>query len=78
MVNGGLFFAEQCVDRQAKTEVFRGRRMEVVTGRVVLHALDDHGQPLCGHEKGQLTATGQPWNAGYLPHLPRCHGCMAM
>jgi hypothetical protein len=77
MVNGGLFVAEQCVDRQARTELFRGRRMEVVTGRVVLHALDDHGQPLCGHEKGQLTATGQPWNAGYLPHLPRCHGCMA-
>ncbi len=54
-----------------------GRHIELVTGRVVLHALDDHGQPFCGHDKGQLTQTGQPWNDGYLPHLPRCHSCTA-
>ena len=75
MVNGGPSISEQYVDRQARTELFRGRQIEVVTGRVVLHALDDHGQPLCGHDKGQLTETGQPWDAGYLPHLPRCQSC---
>jgi len=77
MVTGGLSMAEQWVDRQARTELFRGRQIELVTGRVVLHALDDHGQPLCGHDEGQLTLTGQPWNEGYLPHLPRCQSCTA-
>ncbi len=77
MANGGLSIAEQCIDRQARTEMFRGRQIELVTGRVLLHALDDHGQPLCGHDKAQLTQTGQPWNAGYLPHLPRCHNCLS-
>ncbi len=77
MVSGGLSIAEQCVDRQARTELFRGCQIELVTGRVVLHALNDHGQPLCGHDKRQLTETGQPWNAGYLPHLPRCQSCTA-
>jgi len=77
MVNGGLSIAEQCVDRQARTELFRGRQIELVTGRVVLHALNDHGQALCGHDEGQLTQTGQPWDDGYLPHLPRCPSCMA-
>jgi hypothetical protein len=43
--SGGLSIAEQYVDRQARTELFRGRQMELVTGRV---ALDVHGQPLCG------------------------------
>jgi hypothetical protein len=77
MVTGGPSIAEQWVDLQAKTELFRGREIEQVTGRVVLHALDEHGQPLCGHDKGQLTATGQPWNDRYLPHLPRCQNCTA-
>jgi hypothetical protein len=75
MVNGGLSIAEQWVDQQARTEMFRGREIELVTGRVVLHALDEHGQPLCDHDKGQLTPTGRPWHAGYLPHLPRCDRC---
>jgi hypothetical protein len=57
MVNG-LSIAEQYVDRQAKTEMFRGRQIELVTARVVLHAVDDRGQPLCGHDMGQLTQTG--------------------
>jgi hypothetical protein len=52
MVNGRLSMAEQCIDRQATTELFRGRQIELVTGRVLLHALDDHGQPLCGHDHG--------------------------
>jgi hypothetical protein len=76
MVNG-LSIAEQYVDRQARTEMFRGRQIELVTARVVLHAMDDRGQPLCGHDMGQLTQTGQPWHAGYLPHLPRCRGCLS-
>ena len=73
----GLSIAEQYVDLQARTETFRGRQIELVTGRVVLHALDDRGRPLCGHDIGQLTQTGQPWHAGYLPHLPRCRGCLS-
>jgi hypothetical protein len=77
IVSSGLSIAEQYVDRQARTELFRGRRIELVTGRVVLHALDDDGRPLCGLDKGQLTETGQSWNAGYLPHLPRCQSCLA-
>jgi hypothetical protein len=75
MVNGGLFIAEQCVDRQVRIEVFRGRQIDLVTGRVVLHAVDEHGQAICGHDHGQLTRTAQPWSAGYLPHLPRCQSC---
>jgi hypothetical protein len=77
MVNGRLSMAEQCIDRQARSELFRGRRFELVTGRVLLHALDDHGQPLCGCDAGQLTPAGQPWHDSYLPHLPRCRGCIA-
>ena len=77
MVDGRLSIAEQCIDRQARTELFRGRQIEFATGRVVLHALDDHGRPLCGHDLGQLTPAGQRWNAGYLPHLPRCPSCVA-
>ena len=57
--------------------MFRGRQIEQVTGRVVLHALDGHRRPLCGHDKAQLTPAGQPWHAGYLPHLPRCHDCLS-
>jgi hypothetical protein len=33
MVNGGLSIAEQCIDRQVRTELFRGRQIELVTGR---------------------------------------------
>jgi hypothetical protein len=76
MVNG-LSMAEQYIDLQARTEVFRGRQIELVTGRVVLHALDGDGRPLCGHGKGQLTPAGQPWHAGYLPHIPRCRTCLS-
>ena len=75
MASGRLLIAEQCIDQQARTELFRGRQIELVTGRVLLHALDSDGRPLCGCERAQLTPTGQPWHAGYLPHLPRCRGC---
>jgi hypothetical protein len=77
MANSRLSTAERRIDRQARTELFGGRQIELVTGRVLLHALDDHGQPLCGHDQGQLTPVGQPWDAGYLPHLPRCQSCLA-
>lgn len=76
MVKGSLFIAEQCIDRRVTSELFRGRQIELVTGRVLLHALDGRGLPLCGHDRGQLTPTSQPWDAGYLPHLPRCRGCL--
>jgi hypothetical protein len=73
MASSSLLIAEQCIDRQARTDLFRGRRIELVTGRVLLHAIDSAGRPLCGCE--HLTPTGQPWQASYLPHLPRCRGC---
>jgi hypothetical protein len=76
-VSGGLSIAEQYVDRQARTELFRGQQIEMVTGRVVLHALDEHGQPLCGIGTEELTELGQLWDAGYLPHLSRCPSCVA-
>jgi hypothetical protein len=77
MLDGGLSIAEQYIDREARTELFRGRQIEFATGRVVLHAVDDHARPLCGLEVGQLSPAGQPWNPGYLPHLPRCPSCLA-
>ena len=77
MADSGLSIAEQCVDRRARTEVFRGREIEVVTGRLILHALDDRGRTLCGHDESHLAPTGQPWHDGYLPHLPRCQTCTA-
>ncbi len=74
----GLSTAEQCIDRKVKTELFRGRQIELVTGQVLLHALDERGQPLCGHAEAELRPTGQPWDAGYLPHLRRCPDCTAL
>jgi hypothetical protein len=76
-VVNGLSIAEQCIDRKVKTELFRGHQIELVTGRVLLHALDECGRPLCGHEEAELRPTGQPWDAGYLPHLLRCPDCTA-
>jgi hypothetical protein len=73
MASGSLLVAEQCIDRQARTYLFRGRQIESVTARVLLHAIDSAGRPLCGCE--HLTPTEQPWQASYLPHLPRCRGC---
>jgi hypothetical protein len=75
MASSSLRFAEQYVDRQERTDWFRGRQFEVVTGRVVLHAVDTEGQPQCGFDRAQLTPIAQPWTAGYLPHLRRCREC---
>jgi hypothetical protein len=77
MVNG-LSMAEQCIDRKVKPELFRGRKIELVTGQVLLHALDERGRPVCGHEESELRPSRQPWDAGYLPHLPRCPDCTAL
>jgi hypothetical protein len=68
--------AEECIDRQAKTVAFEGRSFEWVTGRVLLHALSNDGHSLCGRPSNLLTPTERPWEATYLPHLPRCQGCM--
>lgn len=75
MVSTTLYVAEQGIDRRAKAELFQGREIELVTGRVLLHAVDGDGHPLCGCDQNQLTPIGEPWSAGYLPHLPRCRGC---
>jgi hypothetical protein len=77
MTRGRLMFAEECADRQVRTELFRGREFELVTGRVILHAADAGGLVLCGHDAGSLTPSGRPWDAGYLPHLARCPACAA-
>ena len=75
MASGGLLVAEQCIDRQVRPYLFRGRWIESVTGRVLLHATDSAGRPWCGLDGELLTRTGQPWQASYLPHLPRCDRC---
>ncbi len=75
MASGDLLIAEQCIDRQEWPYLFRGRQILSVTGRVLLHAVDGTGRPLCGCGGAHLTPTGQPWQASYLPHLPRCRGC---
>jgi hypothetical protein len=75
MASASLLIAEQCIDRQARLYLFRGRQIESVTGRVLLHAIDSAGRPLCGVGREHLTPTGQPWQATYLPHLSRCRGC---
>jgi hypothetical protein len=71
-----LVIAEECIDRQAKSDVLDGRNIEWATGRVLLHALTDDGHSLCGQASSLLTPTERPWSATYLPHLPRCQGCL--
>jgi hypothetical protein len=71
-----LVIAEECIDRQAKSEVLDGRNIEWATGRVLLHALTDGGHCLCGQASSLLTPTERPWSATYLPHLQRCKGCL--
>jgi hypothetical protein len=41
---------------------------------VLLHAIDSAGRALCGVGREHLTPTGQPRQATYLQHLPRCRG----
>lgn len=75
MTSGGLLIAEECIDRQVRPYLFRGRVIESVTGRVLLHAIDGTGRTLCGLGSQHVTPTRQPWQDSYLPHLPRCRGC---
>jgi hypothetical protein len=70
-----LFIAEQCIDRQERTEEFRGRLIDCSTGRVLLHAVDHTGRTRCGCGSEEMTFRWQPWEAGYLPHLSRCRRC---
>jgi hypothetical protein len=76
-MSGSLRTAEEIVDRQSKTEQFRGREIDFATGRVVLHALRGDGETLCGRRDNRLTPIDRPWDASYLPHLSRCRGCLA-
>jgi hypothetical protein len=76
-VSGNLCVAEEVIDRRTRIEQFRGREIEFATGRVVLHAWHCAGGALCGRHPEHLAPTGQPWDASYLPHLPRCQGCLA-
>lgn len=71
-----LTVAEQCIDRRERTETFEGHEIAVVTGRVLLHAVDSGQRALCGHDRDQLTPVARPWSAGYLPHLARCQRCV--
>jgi hypothetical protein len=75
MAGGAMLIAEQCIDREEQDYLFRGRVLKSVTGRVLLHAIDTAGYPVCGCGREQLTPTAQPWQASYLPHLARCHSC---
>jgi hypothetical protein len=74
VVTGGLMAAEEVIDLQTTNDVFQGKVVPVTTGRVLLHALGSDGQPLCGREE-TLTPIERPWDAAYLPHLPRCAPC---
>ncbi len=60
MTGGGLLTAEQCIDRQVRPYLFRGRQIESVTGRVLLHAIDDAGHALCGLGREHGTANPSP------------------
>jgi hypothetical protein len=74
-------FIEELVDLQTVTEQFQGEDHEQTTGRVVLHGTKPGaGQTLCGRELADaelLTRIDRAWDAGYLPHLPRCERCAA-
>jgi hypothetical protein len=79
MVSGGLVSglasAEEAIDIQTTIEQIGNSEIPVVTGRVLLHALAADGRGLCGQDSDQLVPTGREWDAGYLPHVPRCEAC---
>jgi hypothetical protein len=71
-------FAEEIVDLRTIIEMFQGEETAVVTGRVVLHGtLPGARAAICGRDLAELTPIEQPWDDGYLTHLPRCGGCAA-
>lgn len=73
MVDARRRMAEQRIDLETKTEFLRGQPVDVITGRVLLHAVDEHGRADCG--TADLIATDRAWDTAYLPHVPRCQGC---
>jgi hypothetical protein len=68
--------AEEIVDEQTVVIRFQHRDYTEVSGRALLHALGAGGLALCGQAAERLAATGSEWDAAYLPHVPRCRGCM--
>jgi len=76
LVTGRLSAAEEIIEKQTATELFQGREIVLTTGRVLLHAVGADGRALCGQAAGQLAPAGQPWDASWLPHIPRCRACM--
>jgi hypothetical protein len=72
-----LVMAEECIDRHARAEDLDGQSIEIVTGQVLLHAVDTSGHCLCGRDADHLTTTERPWRAAYLPHVRRCLGCLS-
>lgn len=68
-------FGEEIVDRRDDVVLFQGKEDSTATARVVLHALDGEGQSFCGLNSTDLTPIPRQWDAGYLPHLPRCGDC---
>ncbi len=76
-IRGSLSTAEEFIDQRTRIELFRGREIELTTGRVLLHALGADGRALCGRGGGPLAPTEQPWDRSQLPHIPRCRGCVA-
>ncbi|HET7014337.1 MAG TPA: hypothetical protein VFI65_10525 [Streptosporangiaceae bacterium] len=78
MAGGGLVIGEQMIDREVTTDEIGGRQFESITGRVLLHALDGEGRPLCGYGDEPLTAVDRSWHPAYLPHLPRCADCVRL
>jgi hypothetical protein len=59
------------------SSVFQNRDVAKVSGRALLHALGAAGAALCGQAAERLTPTGSEWDMAYLPHVPRCAGCVA-
>jgi hypothetical protein len=75
-VTADLYAAEEIIDKQVTTELNRGQAFEVVTGRVLVHAIGARGRLLCGRDVALASRTERPWDDDrYLPHLPRCRDC---
>jgi hypothetical protein len=76
LAGAGLTGAEEVIDSKTTVDQMAGREITVATARVLLHAVAADGRALCGHDSDQLAPTGRPWEAGYLPHIPRCAACV--
>jgi hypothetical protein len=65
------------IDEQTVVIRFQDRDYTEVSGRALLHALGAGGAARCGQAAERLTPTGSDWDPAYLPHVPRCPGCLA-